>query len=66
MTMKEFCESRGIMRPIDFAKQTGLSKAYAHLLWTGKRLVGRKMALRLAPIFNVPPETLIMLEAPRR
>ena len=55
--MRELCESRGIMRPIDFAKQTGLSKAYAHLLWTGKRLVGRKMALRLAPFFMSPPDT---------
>ncbi len=63
--MREFCEQRGMKRPIDLAKSTGLSKAYAHLLWTGKRLVGRKMALRLAPIFNVQPETLVMLERPR-
>jgi transcriptional regulator with XRE-family HTH domain len=64
--MRELCEQHGILRPIDLARQAGISKAYAHLLWTGKRLVGRKMALKLAPVFKVPPETLIMLEAPRR
>jgi transcriptional regulator with XRE-family HTH domain len=63
--MRELCERHGIKRPIDLARQAGISKAYAHLLWTGKRLVGRKMALRLAPVFQVPPETLIMLGAPR-
>lgn len=64
--MRELCEQHGIHRPIDLARQAGISKAYAHLLWTGKRLVGRKMALKLAPVFKVSPETLVMLEAPRR
>jgi transcriptional regulator with XRE-family HTH domain len=62
--MRELCQQHGLVRPIDFARAAGISKAYAHLLWTGKRLVGRKMAKKLAPVFNMAPEQLIMLERP--
>lgn len=60
----ELCAVLGIYRPIDLARRAGISKAYAHLLWTGKRLVGRKLAKKLAPVFQMSPESLIMMEPP--
>jgi plasmid maintenance system antidote protein VapI len=64
MTVKEFCASRHIYRQVDFAKRTGLSKAYVHQLWTGKRLIGRRMARRLSPLLNASPQILLVLEPP--
>lgn len=62
--MRDLCEQHGIYRPIDLARQAGISRAYAHLLWTGKRLIGRKLAKKLAPVFQMSPESLIMMEPP--
>jgi Cro/C1-type HTH DNA-binding domain len=64
MTLRDLLISKGIKRPIDFARKTGLSRQYAHALWSGDRLVSRKMARRLAPILDVSPEMLVMLERP--
>jgi transcriptional regulator with XRE-family HTH domain len=63
-TIQQLCAARGWVRQKDFAQAAGISQPYASQLWTGKRLVGRKMAKRLAPIFHVAPEVLILLERP--
>ena len=64
MTVQEFCVSHGIKKPIEFARQTGLSRAYAHQLWSGKRLIGRRLAKRLAVALQTSPDRLIVLGPP--
>lgn len=64
LTMRELCEQRQWYRQVDLAHYGEISRQAAHLLWTGKRLVGRRMAKHLAPRLGVSIETLINLEAP--
>jgi transcriptional regulator with XRE-family HTH domain len=64
MDLQEFCRRQGITRSIELSRKTGLSRQHAYMLWTGERLISRKLAKRLAPVLQVPPEVLMLLEAP--
>ena len=46
--MHELFAKYHIHRPVDLAKRVGLSRQYAHLLWTGHRPISRRMAERIA------------------
>jgi transcriptional regulator with XRE-family HTH domain len=64
MDLQEFCRRQGITRSIELSRKAGLTRQHAYMLWTGERLISRKMAKRLAPVLQVPPEVLMLLEAP--
>jgi hypothetical protein len=59
MTLHELLAQYGITRPIDLSKKGKLSRAYAHLLWTGKRHISRKMARHIETHANIPYEALM-------
>jgi hypothetical protein len=54
MTLHELFAQHEILRPIDLAKKAKLSRAYAHLIWTGKRHVSRKMARKIEANAGIP------------
>ena len=70
MTLLDLFKEYGIHRPIDLAKRTGLSRQYAHLIWTGARGISRKMARKIEQTAGIPYEQLMaaepLLPTPRR
>jgi transcriptional regulator with XRE-family HTH domain len=53
-----------IHRPVDLAKRVGLSRQYAHLLWTGHRPISRRMAERIAQATKIPYTALLTAPPP--
>ena len=62
VTLDELFIRHGIQRPSDLAKKVGLTRQYAHLLWTGKRLISRKMAQRIEAKTGIPYVDLMVTE----
>jgi transcriptional regulator with XRE-family HTH domain len=46
------------------AKRIGLSRQYAHLLWTGHRPISRRMAERIAAATKIPYTALLTSTTP--
>jgi hypothetical protein len=59
MTLQELLAKYGMTRPIDLSKQGKLSRAYAHLIWTGKRHISRKMARHIEAHTGIPYDQLM-------
>ena len=70
MTLRDLLIEKGIKRPVDFARTVGLTRQYAHLLWTGQRLITRTMAKKIYDATGIPIPDLLMAEplpySPRR
>ena len=64
MTLRDLLIRKGITRPIEFARTVGLTRQYAHLLWTGQRLVTRTMAKKIHEATGIPIPDLLMAETP--
>jgi transcriptional regulator with XRE-family HTH domain len=58
-TLHELFAKYHIHRPVDLAKRVGLSRQYAHLLWTGHRPISRRMAERIAEATKIPYTALL-------
>jgi transcriptional regulator with XRE-family HTH domain len=63
-TLHELFAKYHIHRPIDLAKRVGLSRQYAHLLWTGYRPISRRMAQRIAEATKIPYTALLTATPP--
>jgi len=64
MTLHELFAKYHIHRPIDLANRVGLSRQYAHLLWTGHRPISRRMAHPLAEPTKIPYTALLTARTP--
>jgi transcriptional regulator with XRE-family HTH domain len=64
MTVKELLIKKGIRSQSDFARKIGLSRQYAHLLWSGKRRVSVRMAERIHQKTKIPMAKLILAVPP--
>jgi transcriptional regulator with XRE-family HTH domain len=63
-TLHELFAKYHIHRPVDLAKRVGLSRQYAHLLWTGYRPISRRMAQRIAEATKIPYTALLTATPP--
>jgi transcriptional regulator with XRE-family HTH domain len=63
-TLHELFAKYHITRPVDLAKRVGLSRQYAHLLWTGRRPISRRMAERIAAATKIPYTRLLTATTP--
>jgi transcriptional regulator with XRE-family HTH domain len=63
-TLHELFAKYHIHRPVDLAKRVGLSRQYAHLLWTGHRPISRRMAERIAEATKIPHTALLTATPP--
>ena len=52
----------GIHRPADLAKRLGLTRQYAHRLWTGQQPISRKMARRIAAQTGLDANALLIAD----
>jgi transcriptional regulator with XRE-family HTH domain len=63
MTLHQLLAQYQIHRPIDLAKRVGLSRQYAHLLWSGRRPISRAMARRISAATGIPYADLLLAES---
>ena len=52
----------GIHRLADLAKRLGLTRQYAHRLWTGQQPISRKMARRIAAQTGLDANALLIAD----
>lgn len=64
MTLHELLASVGIHRPADLAARIGLTRQYAHVLWSGKQPMSRKMAKRIADKTGLDVKALLVADVP--
>jgi transcriptional regulator with XRE-family HTH domain len=64
MTLHELLAQAGIYRPRDLAERIGITRQYAHLIWTGQQPLSRKMARRIAEKTGLDPRALLIAEVP--
>jgi plasmid maintenance system antidote protein VapI len=63
MTLHALLAQVGIHRPADLAKCLGLTRQYAHRLWTGQQPISRKMARRIAAQTGLDANALLIADA---
>jgi hypothetical protein len=54
MSLQALLRQYGITRPIELARAIGVDRRYASLIWTGKRRLGAKLAMKLWREKGVP------------
>jgi hypothetical protein len=54
MSLQELLRRYGISRPIELAHVLGVDRRYASMIWTGKRRLGAKLAMKLWQEKGVP------------
>ena len=62
ISLHEVFAAVDIHRPIDLARRVGISRQYAHYLWTGVQPISRNMARRIAQATGLPVTTLLAAE----
>jgi transcriptional regulator with XRE-family HTH domain len=59
MSLQALLREYGITRPIELARVLGVDRRYASMLWTGKRRLGAKLAMRLWKEKQIPLDKLL-------
>jgi transcriptional regulator with XRE-family HTH domain len=62
LSLHEVFAAVDIHRPIDLARRVGITRQYAHYLWTGVQPISRNMARRIAQATGLPVATLMAAE----
>ena len=59
MSLQALLRKYGITRPIELARAIDVDRRYASLIWTGKRHIGAKLALRLWKAKGIPIQDIL-------
>ena len=62
LSLHEVFAAADMHRPADLARRVGISRQYAHAIWTGAQPISRNMARRIAQATGLPVATLMAAE----